>query len=356
MTRKILLLFFFIKKSFFIEDESLRGRKINLIGRFEGHDDLYFQQNKLKDNFIRQRKSRKWIQHKFSEKWTKILPLPILIKESLLKFPGIDHYQSLKSNSGHIEVIQGSFWANYRHLQWGKFHSLDRRSKEIWKLFLFDIIWLFTSNIIYPYLRIFSRKTKLRFSSCQDPTVRGSWTIDARTGPWFLVKNQSKPVYSITNISMANMAEDNFPISSSFRFSSSYSFILSTFWKFIQSRDPRTISLYRWSTHWTVHWSLVKSSLSRTACMSYINGGHWMHSHGFLVQFYGSFQIILQTWTQLDYNDMDVNRSILCNFTPSKTRQSARLWDFTKISTWLWIMDFMSCYKSFLFFCPFVPE
>ena len=63
-----ILLFFFIKKSFFIEDESLRGRKINLIGRFEGHDDLYFQQNKLKDNFFRQRKSRKWIQHKFSEK------------------------------------------------------------------------------------------------------------------------------------------------------------------------------------------------------------------------------------------------------------------------------------------------
>ena len=259
-----------------------------------------------------------------------------------------------RSDWGHPKVILSKLktFVMRKILQFGLTIKRDLETVFIWRyLVIYQQYYL----PLPPY--IFSQNQAMVFIIPDSP-VRGSFIIDEGTGPWFLVKTQNKPIYSITNISMANMAEDNFPIPSSFRFSSSYSFILSTFWKFIQSRDPQTIScISSWSTpDWTIRWSLVKSSLSRPARMSYIHGGHWMHSHGFLIQFYGSFQIILQAWTQLDNNDMDVNRSILCNFTPSKTRQSARLWNFTKISTWLWIMDFMSCYKSFLFLCPFVPE
>ena len=56
--------------------------------------DLYFcldpvrRFNEIKESFLPSEE----VYH--FEKWTKILPLPILIKKSLLKFPGIGHYQS----------------------------------------------------------------------------------------------------------------------------------------------------------------------------------------------------------------------------------------------------------------------
>ena len=144
-----------------------------------------------------------------------------------------------RSYWGHTGVILSKL-KTFVMRKISQFGSTIKRDLEIVFIWHYLVIYQQYYLPLPPY--IFSQNQAMVFIIPDSP-VRGSFIIDEGTGPWFLMKTQNKPIYSITNISMANMAEDNFPIPSSFRFSSSYSFILSTFWKFIQSRDPRTTSI-----------------------------------------------------------------------------------------------------------------
>ena len=174
--REILLFFFFVKKSFFIEDESLRGRKINLIGRFEGHDDLYFQQNKLKDNFFRQRKSRKWIQHKFSEKMDENLTSTYSYQGIAPKIPWNRPLSKFKvkfrSDWGHPKVILSKLktFVMRKISQFGLTIRRDLETVFIWRyLVIYQQYYL----PLPPY--IFSQNQATVFII---PKLPGSWIMN----------------------------------------------------------------------------------------------------------------------------------------------------------------------------------